>query len=150
MRRRTADRAEWTWLTARRFAAAHLAGEDFTGWVTLLRLDAVREPLWAPREGGPICIADCGYAWLQHFPAGARHSLITMFDARGRLIEWYVDICQPRGLDERGIPWYDDLYLDIAILPSGEARLLDDEELEQALRQGKCSDLTSALDWRHG
>jgi predicted RNA-binding protein associated with RNAse of E/G family len=147
MRRRTADRAEWGWLTARRFAAAHLAGDDFTGWVTLLHLDAVREPLWVPSDTGPVCVADRGYAWLQHFPEGAAHTLITMLDAGGRIIQWYIDICRQRGLDARGIPWYDDLYLDIVILPSGEARLLDAEELDEALRQGAITPDDAAAAW---
>lgn len=39
-------------------------------------------------------------------------------------------------MDERGVPWYDDLYLDIVVTPAGEVALLDDDESDQVLRDG--------------
>ena len=38
------------------------------------------------------------------------------------------------GVDERGILYYDDLYLDIVALPNNEVFLLDELELEKALK----------------
>ncbi|WP_191277314.1 DUF402 domain-containing protein, partial [Neobacillus kokaensis] len=47
----------------------------------------------------------------------------------------YIDICLDNGLD-RDIPWMEDLFLDIVLLPSGEVFLKDDDELEEAVVKG--------------
>ena len=46
------------------------------------------------------------------------------------------------------MPWFDDLYLDIVVSPARTVRLLDDDELEDAVRQGFVSPAEYALAWR--
>lgn len=139
MKRRSADRGGWTRVTQHRFHAMRLDSPEFTGYRTLFMLDAVSTPLWA-KGGAERCrIADSGFAWLQHFPAGAHYTLTTMFDAGGRVVQWYVDICARHDVDDRGIPWFDDLYLDIVVSPCGAYWLLDADELDDALQGGVIS-----------
>jgi predicted RNA-binding protein associated with RNAse of E/G family len=132
----TADRPHWRRVRRKRFYLTQLQEDGFYGHVSLLVLDEVSEPLWVPLAGREVCVADAGYAWLQHFPQGARYTLTTMFDPQGRIVEWYVDICRRLGLDERGVPWYEDLYLDILISPEWEVQRIDEEDLEKAWQQG--------------
>jgi uncharacterized protein len=73
---------------------------------------------------------------LSHFPDGARHAVTTKIDDGGRVIHWYVDVCRAHGLGADGVPWWDDLYLDVVVRPTGEALLLDEDELELALAAG--------------
>lgn len=40
------------------------------------------------------------------------------------------------GIGDNNIPWMDDLYLDIIILPSGEVVQKDADELEEAYKNG--------------
>lgn len=56
----------------------------------------------------------------------------TVFDPDGQVVHWYVDICLRTGVTEDGIPCFDDLFLDIVLLPSGKSTLLDEDELSQA------------------
>ncbi|MGH2345305.1 MAG: DUF402 domain-containing protein [Chloroflexota bacterium] len=147
MKRRSAERTDWTQITQRRFHSMYLDTPEFTGYRTLLVLDAMSAPFWTHLGKEPCCVADTGFIWLQHFPAGARHTLTTMFDQHGRITQWYIDICAAHGIDERGIPWFDDLYLDIVVSPSGESWLLDADELEKALRTGLIS--RTAYDLAH-
>jgi predicted RNA-binding protein associated with RNAse of E/G family len=137
MKRRFADRAEWPRILKRRFYQQYLAEADFQGWVTLLCLDEVREPFTITFHGEPICLVNHGYTWLQHFPEAGHFSLTTMFDADSRVVQWYIDISRQNGLDQRGIPWWDDLYLDVVVFTSGEVMLLDEDELEQARQDGE-------------
>ena len=58
-----------------------------------------------------------------------------MFDNRGKLIEWYFDIAKAVG-SENGIPFEEDLYLDMAIMPDGEKIILDEDELLAARSEG--------------
>lgn len=147
MKRRWADRREWRRILERRFAVARLAGPEFSGYVTLLALDRFAEPFWAQVGEQRCCLAASGYSWLQQFPEGAQHTVTTMFDAGGNVLQWYIDICRQHGCDEDGVPWFDDLYLDIVVTPSGAAHLLDADELEQAMHAGLVSPADSALAW---
>lgn len=58
-----------------------------------------------------------------------------MFNANGDKVQWYIDICLCNGI-ENDIPWMDDLFLDIVLLPSGEIIEKDADELEDALTAG--------------
>ncbi|WP_336275592.1 DUF402 domain-containing protein [Rossellomorea vietnamensis] len=98
----------------------------------------VKEPLITRYGEKEICFVDNGYMWLQQFPFGKHHSVTTMFDANGEIVQWYIDICLENGVED-GVPWMDDLYLDIVVLPSGEVNLLDEDELEQAYKSGTIS-----------
>jgi len=148
VKRRQADRPQFSRVTQRRFYVERLDSEDYTSYVTLLCIDAVREPLWVSCGDNRVCVADEGYSWLQHFPAKAHYTVTTMFDAAGRIVQWYIDVCKQHGVDESGVPWQDDLYLDIAMLPSGEIELLDVAELDRAWWQGSISQADHDLAWR--
>lgn len=104
--------------------------------MVLYQIKQVRDPLWKEYEGTRYCVADAGYEWLQHFPKGAHYVMTTMYDDKGRVVQYYIDICKVQGVTDRGVPWFDDLYLDVVILPSGKLYLLDAEELEDALKRG--------------
>jgi uncharacterized protein len=107
--------------------------------MTLFEMIRVREPLLVKYSGNPLCIVDDGYKWVQHFPEHASYVLTSVYDEKDRIVQWYIDICKNQGITEAGIPWYDDLYLDIVMLPSGGIYLLDQDELEEAYQQGLVS-----------
>jgi predicted RNA-binding protein associated with RNAse of E/G family len=127
-----ADRPGWPRLRARRFVCQRIGDENLSGYVTLLRMVEVAEPLWVTHHDQRVCIADAGYSWLQIFPEGASHTHTTMFDAEGQPVQDYIDMVAEQGVAEDGIPWYDDLYLDIAWIAESAPLLLDQEELEAA------------------
>jgi uncharacterized protein len=101
----------------------------------LLKVIKINQPLYVLYGDKKVCIVDEGYTWLQHFPDGARHSVTTMFNAAGEIVQWYIDICYQNGI-ENDRPWMDDLFLDIIILPTGEVFEKDADELEVALSSG--------------
>jgi predicted RNA-binding protein associated with RNAse of E/G family len=120
-------------------------GDEFRGLVTLYRIHELREPLWKEYNGRKLCLADRGYLWMQHFPRGEHFVVTTMFDDKNRVVQWYIDICKTQGLTDQQVPWFDDLYLDVVVLPSGEVFLLDEDELEDAVRKGVVSNKDAAL-----
>ncbi len=147
MERRPANRLNWQRILERRFDVVYLQSPTFTGYVTRLLLDQVSEPLQKELRGHRYCLADSGYCWLQHFPEGSHHTVTTMVDATGVVVQWYIDICASHGVDADGIPWFEDLYLDIVVLPSREAMLLDADELDAALVEGKITETQYHLAW---
>jgi predicted RNA-binding protein associated with RNAse of E/G family len=120
----------------------------FRGYVTLFCIDEVQSPLIAKYTGQDICLADNGYMWLQHFPRSSSFTVTTIFNQQGELIRWYIDICKQHGMDNDGMLWYDDLYLDIDVSPEGATNLLDADELDDALREEKITSLEYNLAWR--
>jgi uncharacterized protein len=148
MRRRFADRADWQRLLAKQFIVRRIDTPDYHGYVTLLHIDAMSEPFSVTFGPQRVCVADQGYDWLQHFPDGAHYALLAAFDPQGELVQWYIDIVAGTGIDERGIPWWNDLYLDIVVSPSGETLLLDVDELDTALREGAVTPGEYNFAWR--
>ncbi|SEM83175.1 hypothetical protein SAMN05518847_101916 [Paenibacillus sp. OV219] len=71
--------------------------------------------------------------------------MTTMFDDKNRVVQWYIDICKTQGLTDQQVPWFDDLYLDVVVLPTGEVFLLDEDELEEAVSQGTVTIKDAAL-----
>jgi len=135
-----ADRPGWPRLRAQRFICQRIADGRVNGYATLLQMLEVAEPLWVMHHERRICIADNGYSWLQLFPEGANYTHTTMFDADGQPVQEYIDLVAEQGVGEDGIPWYDDLYLDIAWIPEGTPILLDQEELDAAHAIGAVTD----------
>lgn len=136
LKRKYGDRAGWMRVLKREYTQTYLETDSFTGHITLLKMIHVREPLLVTYHTNKLRIVDDGFMWLQHFPAGQRHSVTTVFNADGEIVQWYIDICLHIGVSADGTPWMDDLFLDIVVLPSGEIFRLDDEELDEAMQSG--------------
>ncbi|GAM14878.1 DUF402 domain-containing protein [Mesobacillus selenatarsenatis] len=139
LKRKYGDRADWTRVVKREFIQDFFDEDGFKGHVTMLKVIKITEPLHAQYGDKKVCIIDEGYTWLQHFPKGARHSVTTMFNVAGEIVQWYIDICYQNGIDNDR-PWMDDLFLDIIILPAGEVFHKDADELELALSCGVIDD----------
>ncbi|WP_308634902.1 DUF402 domain-containing protein [Paenibacillus silvisoli] len=136
LKRKHGDRADWKRVLEREYAQAYLDDEHFRGHITLLNLFKVTEPLYVSYGDKRICIVNDGYAWLQQFPSDRHHAVTTMFDDKGQVVQWYIDICCKNGVGPDEVPWMDDLFLDIVVLPTGEVIRKDADELEEALASG--------------
>lgn len=135
LKRRYGNRPNWKRVIEKDYKQTYVDSNEFTGYIGLLKIDKVTEPLFVHYNEKSVCIADTGYSWLQQFPINKRHAVTTMFDSQGEIVQWYIDICKETGV-ENTIAWMDDLFLDIVILPSGEVIQIDADELEEALVEG--------------
>lgn len=141
------DRRDWPRILESDYAQMEISEDEFEGHITLYRMNVVREPLYVPNCGQMVCIANGGYSWLHQIPSHGRHVVTAMFDAKGDVVQWYIDICSGTGVGEDLVPWFDDLYLDVVILPSGEFELLDVDELQDALEVGVIDQASFDLAW---
>lgn len=108
--------------------------DDFTGYIALIQMHEVTEPLIKKYGDKELCIVDKHYSWLQQLPFHEHFAVTTMFDQDGEVIQWYIDITYENGL-ENDMPYMDDLFLDIVVLPTGEAFQKDQDELAWALEK---------------
>lgn len=137
MKRTFADRPSWTRVIEKRFRLTYIEEKEFEGYLSIIYIDKVREPLVIKTAGKNIYLANDGFIWMQHFPKDCNYALTTMFNEKHEVVQWYFDICNGNKINSLGIPYYDDLYLDVVLLPNGEILLLDEDELEQALKDNE-------------
>ncbi len=136
LKRKYGNRSDWKRVIKREYVQTVIDTHEFKGYITLLKIDKVKEPLSVNFGDKKICIVDDGYFWLQHFPTNEYFSLTTMFNTKGEIVQWYIDICSAIGITESNIPWMDDLFLDIVVLPTGEVYQKDADELDEARALG--------------
>ncbi|QOR35378.1 DUF402 domain-containing protein [Clostridium sp. 'deep sea'] len=135
MKRRYADYRE-TAIAKKRTMLTYMQKPEFTGWAYLLCIDEIASPMIDDNIGIKMCIADNGYVYIRYFPDNENYCIMAIFNEKHQAVEWYIDITTGTQFTEDGLPFYDDIYLDIEVLPSGEIFYLDEDELEDALNTG--------------
>lgn len=103
---------------------------DFKGDIALVKFNEMYKPYMI--ENINLCMADDNYKWLEFYDYTKKYRLTAMYNDENEIIEWYFDIARKIG-NENGIPYEDDLYLDIVVTPNGKIILLDEDELKDAL-----------------
>jgi predicted RNA-binding protein associated with RNAse of E/G family len=138
MERKFADRPNWNRIKEKDFFVKKDT-DIFDGFIAFLNLKRVEKPLWKDYNNHSLKIVDNDYWWIQFFPKNENYVVTTMINEEGSVVQWYIDICKSHGMNENGIPWFDDLYLDVVLLPSGYVQVLDEEEIDLAVRNGTIS-----------
>lgn len=147
MKRTYADRPNWSRVIEKRFNLDYIDDGEFRGFLSIIFIDKVREPLVLGESDNRLCIVDDGYIWIQYFPIELKYALTTMFNKEQEVVQWYFDICNGNKVNDIGIPYYDDLYLDVVVLPSGEIILLDENELNDAFKNNMLSYILLCLSY---
>lgn len=70
-----------------------------------------------------------------------------MFDPQRQVIQWYIDICHRHWVDDKEVPWWEDLYLDLLVFPEGDCHIVDGDELDEALQAGVIDARLHTLAW---
>lgn len=136
VKHRYIDRRDWKRATERKSRAMTLPDGSFSH-----RLDIVRatSPAFGALFAGrsEYVIADTGWTWLSWMRGDYPWALTAMRNPNGVWTQWYFDIVSGMGADEDGRAWFDDMYLDVLVLPDGQTALLDEDELEAAFASGE-------------
>lgn len=107
--------------------------EDFKGDIYLNNFKKISVPYLL--ENG-LCIQDSNYKWLEFYDYNSRIRLTAIYNEKNEIVEWYFDIARCIG-KENGIPYEDDLYLDVVLGPGGKIILLDEDELKIAFEKNE-------------
>lgn len=135
LKRKYGSRYDWKRILKKSYVEKYYKTSEFSGHVTLFRMDEVIEPLFKLYGEKNTCIAARGYSWLQHFPEDEHYSVTTVFNDENQVVQWYIDICKQNGYCYTNGPWMDDWFLDLIILPTGEVIEKDADEIEDAFNQ---------------
>ena len=129
------DRREWYTDSERDFSCVYHRDDVFRGGIGLLTFKGLKEPDVVETPEGPLCIADNGYQWLEVVPEDGHFVLTAMFHD-GILFQQYIDISLRNEVEKDGNAVFYDLMLDVVVLQDGTPRIVDTEELEEALSGG--------------
>lgn len=102
---------------------------DFVGDIALIKFNKMNKPYMI--ENINLCMANDNYKWLEFYDYNKKYMLTAMYNENNEIIEWYFDIARKIG-KEKGMPYEDDLYLDVVVTPKGDIKLLDEDELKDA------------------
>lgn len=101
----------------------------FKGDIALIKFNKMNKPYMV--ENINLCMANDNYKWLEFYDYSKKYRLTAMYNDKNESVEWYFDIARKIG-KENGLPYEDDLYLDVVVTSSGETILLDEDELKSA------------------
>lgn len=127
------DKRHWRRLLDRDYIEVKVNNNKFKGIIGLITINKVREPLEVTILDKKMVVADEHYQWLQIVPEKKRYSLTVMFNPQGQPLQYYFDI-NLKNITQRGKARTVDLCLDVLVLPDGRYELVDQDDLERALR----------------
>ena len=118
------------------YSQERIENEYFKGFVTHIRINGIEKSKFINNGYYDFCIIDNDYEWFGLYPDDNNYALTIMIDNQGNIIQWYFDIAKEIGM-ENGIPYEDDLYLDLIITKEGKKIIADEDELLIAMKNGE-------------
>lgn len=138
IKKKNLDRREWYSDTDKKFSCRYVKDDFFEGGLGLVTFTGIKEPDMVESIWGEVCIADKGYRWLELAPKDKNYVLTAMI-CEDEIFQIYVDISLENKIFENGDAEFLDLFLDI-VIREDEVRILDSEELDEALQEGVITD----------
>ncbi|MCI0765656.1 DUF402 domain-containing protein [Bacillus sp. TL12] len=135
MKRKYGDGSTWERLIEKTYEVKTIE----QGMLGVLCMQKVKEPSYKQYNNQKLCIVNDGYIWVQYFISDKNFAITAMLNEKKELVQYYIDVAKKYKIDERGMPYFDDLYLDVVLLPNGDVYLLDEDELEEAYIDGAIS-----------
>ena len=105
--------------------------DRFKGDIYLNNFVKIKEPRIL--DNG-VCIQNNNYKWLEFYDYTSKIRLTAMYDENNEIIEWYFDMARTIGKDN-GVPYEEDLYLDVVLTAKGDTIILDENELKEAFER---------------
>lgn len=126
----------WKRVTEREYISVTIEEKNIRGEASLLFIKKVESPSFKGYGNNiKIKIADENYYWLQIAMQNQNYWITAMYDDKKNIIQYYIDITEKNVIDTKEDSYFYDLFLDIVVLNTGEVFLLDEDELEQALKE---------------
>ncbi len=136
MKRSRLTYEEWKCIISKEVRGKIVHSDCFTGYVGLIDIHEVSEPQIWKFNGEDIVVCDDGIKWVAILPQDDWYCITAMMDEKEEILLWYIDMIAAQGVDTDGIPYFDDLYLDLVVYPDGTILVDDMDELEDALEKG--------------
>ena len=133
MKRSKLSYDEWKCIVSKEIRGKHINTDFFQGYIGLIEIDEVSEKQIWKFNGEDIVVCDKGLKWLSILPWNDFYCITAMMDEKNEILLWYIDMIVKQGVEEDGVPYFEDLYLDLVVYPNGTIIVDDMDELEEAL-----------------
>lgn len=133
MKRSRLSYDEWKCIKSKKLAGKQIDNEFFKGYIGILEIEEVSEKQIWSFNGEDIIVCDNGLRWVSILPQNDFYCITAMMDADNKILLWYIDMIAEQGIDKDGVPYFDDLYLDLVVYLDGTIKVDDMDELEDAL-----------------
>lgn len=113
----------------------------FNGYISAVDIYKVDHIVKVPRDNRPDeCILADGYKRFRILPIDKHYAINAMYDENFNFVEFYIDLIRCVKVEEKtNVPYMEDLYLDIVYTHKDEIIILDEDELETALKEKEIS-----------
>lgn len=128
-----ADRRNDNNILRKEFKIKDTADKKFKGKLSLIDIKDLKNNFQAKRPNGlsELVIAK-DYKIMTYFPDNEKYCMSVMYNNDWKLIQWYFDINRYKCKYDSEVPYSEDLYLDVVLLPDGTYYTLDENELMDA------------------
>ena len=133
MKRSKLSYDEWKCIEIKKLKGKQVNTDFFKGYVGILEIEKVTEKQIWRFNGEDIIVCDNGLKWLSILPQNDFYCITAMMNENDDIILWYIDMIAEQGIGADSIPYFDDLYLDLVVYPTGMIKVDDMDELEEAL-----------------
>jgi len=125
----------------------YMDNELIKGWVTINYLTDGEQRFWEFEKAGSVPVCGKDMIWLTIIPDNTFRSISAFFLPNHQVSAWYVDVIENTGIDEDGVVYFIDKYLDVLFTPAGDILISDRDELDAAHTSGeiKTAQYESAL-----
>mgnify|MGYP003289808885 CR=1 FL=1 len=117
----------------------YMDNELFKGWVSINYLTDGQTHYWEYEKSGRISVCGEGMIWLTLIPEGKSRCIGAYIKPDRRVNAWYIDVIESVGIDDDGVVYYIDKYLDVVLTPQGDVVVKDRDELDEAYSSGELS-----------
>lgn len=117
----------------------YMDNELLKGWVAINYLTDGETRCWNYEKSGEVPVCGKGMIWLTIIPEGTSRCIGAYFLPNRRVSVWYIDVIEEVGVDEDGVVYYLDKYLDVILTPQGDVIVQDKDELDEAYESGELS-----------
>lgn len=133
MKRSKLSYDEWKCIETKKLKGKRVNTDFFKGYIGILEIEKVTEKqIWRFNDED-IIVCDNGLKWLSILPQDDFYCITAMMNENNDILLWYIDMIAEQGIDEDSVPYFDDLYLDLVVYPTGMIKVDDMDELEEAL-----------------
>ena len=133
MKRSRLSHDEYKCIISKDIVGKKVNSEWIDGYIGLIDIKEVSKIQIWKFNGEEIVVCDKGRKWLSILPQNDWYCITAMMDEKEKILLWYIDMIAKQGIDVDGVPYFDDLYLDLVVYPDGTIIVDDMDELEEAL-----------------
>ncbi len=114
----------------------YMDNELFKGWVAINYLTDGETRYWKYEKSGSVPVCGKDMVWLTIIPDNASRSISAFFSPERNVTAWYIDVIENTGIDEDGVVYFIDKYLDVILTAQGDVVISDRDELDEAYNSG--------------